>query len=130
MGAYDPKLVTVTVDNRFITGFEEGTMVSTERDEDWFSEKTDAQGFPIISETHNPYGTITLTLSQTSPSLRFLLELARTRKEFPVWVTYGGEPKEKSGGTRARFKKTPSKEYGDEAGAREFEIKVLDYTED
>ncbi|KIL72721.1 phage structural protein [Bacillus badius] len=129
MGSYDPKKCTVNVGGRFITGFDEGTMVSSERDEDFFSEKTDAQGEPIVTETHNPFGTITITLSQTSPSLPYMNDLARSRKEFPVWVNYNGEPKEKSGGTRARAKKPAGKEYGDEAGSREFEIKVFDYTD-
>lgn len=129
MGNYDAKLCTVVVDGRFITGFDDGTMVSTEKDEDFFSEKADAQGFAIVSETNNPFGTMTLSLSQASPSVPFMEALAKTRKEVPAWVTYNGEPKEKSGGTRCRVKKTSGKEYGDEAGGREYELKVMDYTE-
>lgn len=130
MGVYDANLCTVAVDSRFITGFEDGTMISAEKDEDYFTEKADAQGFAIVSETNNPFGTINLTLSQTSPSYAYMQELAKSRREVPVWVNYAGEPKEKAGGTRARVKKTAGKEFGDEAGSREFEIKVFDYTED
>jgi hypothetical protein len=128
MGNYDANKCTLVVDSRFITGFDEGTMVSSEKDEDFFSEKADAQGVAVVSETNNPFGTISVTLSQTSPSVPFMEGLAKSRKEVPVWVTYNGEPKEKSGGTRCRVKKTAGKEYGDEAGSREYEIKVLDYT--
>lgn len=130
MGSYDANLCTLTVGGRFITGFEEGTMINSEKDEDYFTEKADAQGEPIVSESNNPFGTITVTLSQTSPHVAYMNNLAKTRQEIPVWVNYSGTPKEVTGGTRARVKKTAGKEYGDEASAREFEIKVFDYTEE
>lgn len=130
MGTYDANLCTLTVDSQFITGFEDGSMISAEKDEESFSTKVDAQGFVIISETNNPLGTITATLSQTSPSYEYLMKKAKAKAEFPVWVNYTGTPKEKAGGTRARIKKTPNKEFAAEAGAREFEFQVFDYTED
>lgn len=130
MGAYDASKCTVVVGGRFITGFEEGTMVTAEKDEEFFSVKADAQGEPIVSETNNPFGTVTLTLSQTSPSYAYLQQVAKAKEETDVWVTYNGEPKEKAGGTRARIKKTPAKEFGDEASSREFAFQVFDYTED
>lgn len=130
MGAYDAKKCTVVVDGRFITGFDDGSMVSSEKDEDFFEAKEDAQGEVIVSEKNSNLGSVTITLSQTSPSSTFMNELAKSRKEVPVWVTYNGEPKEKSGGTRARVKKLAGREYGDEAGSREFEMTVFDYRED
>ncbi len=130
MGNYDANKCTFVVDGRFITGFEDGTMISAEKDEESFSVKASAQGEPIVSETNNPFGTITATLSQTSPSYPYLQAKAKSKEAFPVWVNYNGEPKEKAGGTKARIKKTPGKEFGDEAGSREFEFQVFDYTED
>lgn len=128
MGTYDPKKTTVNVGGRFLTGFADGTMVSSEKDEDNFSETASALGEPIITESYNPFGTITVTLSQTSPDIPYMEDLAKSRREVPVWVNYSGEPKEKSGGTRCRVKKPSGKEYGDEAGSREYEIKAFDYT--
>ncbi|MGG3450184.1 phage structural protein [Domibacillus aminovorans] len=128
MGSYNADLCVLTVGSRIITGFEEGTMVNSEKDEDFFSEKVDAQGEVIVSESNNPLGTITFTLSQTSPHVAYVEALAKNRTEFPIWNNYSGTPKEVTGGTRARIKKTAGKEYGDEASGREYEVKVFDYT--
>ncbi|WP_419882790.1 phage structural protein [Peribacillus sp. B-H-3] len=129
MGNYDANLCTLTVDGTFITGFEDGTMISAEKDEDAFSTKVSALGEVIISETNNPLGTVTATLSQTSPSYAFLMAKAKSKKEFPIWVNYSGTPPEKAGGTRARVKKTPAKEFADEASSREFAFQIFDFTE-
>lgn len=130
MAAYDANLCTILVGDRFINNFDEGTMVSGEKDEEYFSVKVDAQGNEIISEKNNNLGTISIPLSQNSSHVAYLNNLAKTRKEVPVWVTYSGEPREVFGGTRARVKKTAGKELGDEAGSREFELHVFDYTEE
>jgi len=130
MSNYDANLCTLVVDGRFITGFDEGSMISAAKDEESFSVKVDAQGVPIVSETNNPLGTITATLSQTSPSYAYLMQKAKSSQEFPVWVTYAGVPAEKAGGTRARIKKTPDKEFANEAGGREFAFQVFDYSEE
>jgi len=130
MGNYDANLCTLTVDGRFITGFEDGSFISANKNEESFSVKTSAQGEPIISENNNPLGTIGATLSQTSPSYAYLQALAKSKKEFPIWVNYSGTPSEKAGGTRARIKKVPDKEYGNDAGSRRFEVVVFDYTTD
>lgn len=130
MGSYDAMLCTILVGDRYINNFDEGDMVNGEKDEDYFSEKVDAQGVPIISETNNDLGTISIPLSQNSDHVAYLNELAKTRKEVPVWVTYAGKPREVFGGTRARVKKTAAKQLGADASAREFEIKVFDWTEE
>jgi hypothetical protein len=127
MGVYDAAKCQFIVGGRFITGFQDGAMVSSEKDEDKFSEAVDAQGYVVVSETHNPLGTISTTLDQTSDDVKYLNDLANSGQEVPVWVTYNGTPKEKSGGTRARVKKPAGREYAAESGGREFEIKVFDY---
>ena len=54
MGNYDANLCTVTVDGRFITGFEDGTMVSTEKDEENFKSKEEEFVYYIsLLETSN-----------------------------------------------------------------------------
>ncbi|MCE5168526.1 DUF3277 family protein [Paenibacillus profundus] len=125
---YDAMDVTVTVDGTFITGFAEGSMVEGEKDEENFSASVGAQGDVVVSEVNNPLGTITITLQQTSPSVSFLNQLANSKKTVPVWVIYGGTPKEKFGGSRARIKKPATASYSDEAEDREFELQVFDYT--
>jgi len=128
---YDAQLVTVVVDGRFITGFADGSFVSSEKDEESFSTKVGAQGDVVVSKTNNPLGTITLTVQQESPSNRFLKQKAKTTTPFPIWVTApdGQGGTEKSGGTQALIKKAPSKEYEEESGSREYEFQVFDYTE-
>ncbi|AXI29450.1 MULTISPECIES: phage structural protein [Priestia] len=128
---YDAKLVTVTVDGRFITGFADGSFVSSEKDEESFSTKVGAQGDVAVSKTNNPLGTITMTVQQESPSNTFLKQKAKSLKPFPIWVTApdGQGKTEKSGGTQALIKKSPGKEYEEESGSREYEFQVFDYTE-
>ncbi len=127
MGTYDASLVTVIVEGRFLTGFDEGEMVSWEKDEENFSTKIDAQGNTATAVVNNTLGTITIPLNQTSPDLKFMKNLANTKKEFPIWVQ---SPTEKIGGTRAMVKKTPDGSFSDETEAREFEIQVFDYTDE
>ncbi|MED3932965.1 phage structural protein [Priestia megaterium] len=128
---YDAQLVTVIVDGRFITGFADGSFVSSEKDEESYTTKIGAQGDVARSKVNNPLGTITLTLLQESPSNRYLKQKAKTDALFPIWVTApdGQGGTEKSGGTQAYIKKLPSKEYEEESGSREYEFQVLDYTE-
>ncbi|WP_205628675.1 phage structural protein, partial [Acinetobacter baumannii] len=64
---YDPNNVTVVIDGRFITGFQEGSFVQASKDEENFSTKVSAQGEVAVALSNNPLGTITITLSQTSP---------------------------------------------------------------
>jgi hypothetical protein len=131
MAAYDASLVTVTVDGRFITGFQEGSFVQAEKDEENFTTKVSAQGEVSIAFTNNPLGTITLTLAQDSPSLPYIIQKSKSKNPFPVWVTYNdGTVKEKAGGTRALIKKSPSKTFSGEIEDREVEIQVFDYTEE
>ncbi|AKO92708.1 hypothetical protein BEH_11750 [Priestia filamentosa] len=131
MPTYDPKYATLIVDGRYITGFDEGTMFTAEKDEDFFTTKADAQGVPIVTESNDPFGTVASTLSQTSTSYEYLKQLAKRKTPFPVWVNYNdGVTKEKAGGTQARITKTPSKEFSNEASGREFSFKVFDYTEE
>ncbi|MCY9758974.1 DUF3277 family protein [Paenibacillus alvei] len=125
---YDAMDVTVMVDETFITGFADGSMVEGEKDEENFSASVGAQGDVVVSEVNNPLGTITITLQQTSPAVSFLNKLANTKKEVSVWVIYNGTPKEKFGGSRARIKKPATSSYSNEAEDREFELQVFDYT--
>ncbi|MGG1443510.1 phage protein [Brevibacillus laterosporus] len=128
--SYDAMEVTVTVNGTFITGFTDGSFVECEKDEDHFSTSVGAQGDVVVSEINNPLGTIKLTLQATSPSIAFLNKLAKQKEMSDIWVISNGEPKEKTGGTQARIKKQAAVTYSDEAEDREFEIVVLDYTQE
>ncbi|WP_416730304.1 phage structural protein [Fictibacillus sp. JL2B1089] len=125
METYDPKDVTLTVDGRFITGFAEGSMVECEKDEDNFSAKVDAQGKVSVAISNNPLGTMTVTLEQTSPDVKYLNAIANSKKVVPVWLK---GPTEKAGGTQAMIKKPAGINFGDETEDREFKFTVFDYT--
>lgn len=122
----DARDTSVNIDGQFITGFAEGSFVEWEKDEDNFNAKVDAFGDVAVAITNNTLGTITVTLSQTSPSLALVKRLANARAMFPVWVT---TPDEKVGGTQAMFVKTPSGTLSDEVEDREVEIRVFDFVD-
>lgn len=122
----DARETSVVMDGQFITGFGEGSFVEWEKDEDNFNAKVDAFGAVGVAITNNTLGTITLTLSQTSPQLALVKRLANSRKIFPIWITTANE---KVGGTQAMIKQTPSGTLSDEIEDREIEIQVFDYTD-
>lgn len=126
-GTYDASLVTVVVAGRFLTGFDEGDMVSWSKDEDNFDTKIDAQGFTSVAVRNNTLGTITIPLSQTSPDLKYMKELANRKEPFSIWIT---SPEENVGGAEAMIKKTPDGTLGDEINSREFEVQVFDFTDE
>jgi UTP-glucose-1-phosphate uridylyltransferase len=125
---YDASNVTVTVKGQFITGFAEGSFVECEKDETNFDVKVSAQGDVSVAKRNNTLGTITITLSQTSPSVNFLDSLANSGEIFPVSVISNNEVKEKVYGTKAMVEKPANKTFSDEVEDREFTIKVFDYT--
>lgn len=131
MGSYNPKEVSLILNNIHVTGFQEGTMVEASKDEDYFSPKVSALGEVEVAESNNPLGTVSFTLSQNSLMLTTVRALAKSREEIPVWVIRaGGVVKEKLGGTRARFKKSPGASFSNDLEDRKFEMTVFDYSEE
>ena len=128
---YDPKEVNVIVDGMYLTGFSEGTIVSTEKDEDDFSVSYGAQGEHSIAESYNTLGTVTITMNHTSPSLAYLRKLRNQRKSFSCYVVDANDAGAvKAGGSEARILKAPGLERGNEISETEVEIKVFDYKEE
>ncbi|MED1711713.1 DUF3277 domain-containing protein [Bacillus thuringiensis] len=126
MGVYNPLNTTVNADGKIVTGFSEGTMIQASKDEEGFSVKVSAKGETDVAISNNNLGTITVTLSQTSPFVSYFNKLANSKKIFPIWVSCSS-PKEKVGGTQAMVKKPADIEFSDETSGREFEIQVLNY---
>lgn len=122
---YNAKDCTIVIDNVYITGLAE-SMVTGEKDEELFSTSVGAQGDILVNETNNSLGTITVTIQGTSPQKGMLIDLARSRTFFSVWVT-NSSIGERFGGSQARIKNFPSLEHAAELGDREFEIQVFDY---
>ena len=81
---YDPKKVSIVVNNRMITGFASDSMITVARSEDIVTTAVGFQGDVTYNENANESGTMTITLSGTSSSLPSLRDLALRRKPFPV----------------------------------------------
>lgn len=125
MTTYDAKDCTVVVDNIFITGLGED-MVAGEKDEEFFEPIVGAQGDIVKSVTNNTVGTVTITIQPTSPQKKHLLDLAKRKDTFPIWIT-NKTLGERFGGTMANLKNYPEMARGAEAEDMEFEFSVFDY---
>lgn len=125
MTRYDAKDCTVTVNNVYITGLGE-TMVSGEKDEEFFTSAVGAQGDIVVSANSNEMGTVTVTIQSTSPQKSMLMNLAKNEETFPVWIV-NKSLGERFGGSMARLKKYPSMERGKENSDMGFEFTVFDY---
>lgn len=128
MQTYDPKDVSVTLDGKIVTGFAEGSMVSAGKDEENFQTKVSAKGEVYVAKTNNPLGTITVTLSQSSPFVSQLNKWANAGTTISAWVNCKNPVNEKHGGTKAMVKKPADAEFSDDMGDREFEIQVFNYS--
>lgn len=128
MKTYDAKDVVVTFGNVYITGFSED-MITCAKDEELFTSSVGAQGDVVVNTTNNPLGTISITLQATSPQNSYLTSCARNGTYAACYVT-NKNLGERCGGSQARIKNYPEKEYGAEVGDRTFEIQVFDYDEE
>ncbi|WP_025692627.1 phage structural protein [Paenibacillus zanthoxyli] len=122
---YDAKDIAVIVGGVYLTGFGED-LVTVAKDEENWSVSVGAQGDVVRSKVNNPLGTITVTLQISSPQCSFLDKLANGGTLVPVSVVYNGTPKETNTATQAFLKKPADREYGSEAGEREYEFQCLD----
>lgn len=122
---YDAKDTSVIIDGTYITGLGEN-MISGEKDEDFFSVSTGAQGDQVASEINNTLGTVTLYIQTTSPQKAFLMGLAKRKDTFPLWAV-NKKLGERFGGTQARMIRFPEMARGAEAEDMEFVFQVFDY---
>ena len=122
---YDAKDTSVIVDGTYITGLGE-TMITGEKDEDFFSSSVGAQGDVVASEKNHPTGTVTIYVQATCPQKAFLIGLANRKEPFPLWAV-NKKLGERFGGTMARLQKYPSMNRAAEAEDMELVFKVFDY---
>lgn len=124
---YNPREVNVIVDGTFLTGYQDGTMVSCAKNSDRFSMNVGAQGDATFVESADDTGQITVTLKHTSPSAPFLYEQANSREPFPVQVIDANVGNFKAGGTQCLIQRKPDSERGKEISGLEFVFLVADY---
>lgn len=124
---YDAKNVSVTVDGIYLTGYGEDTMVTAEKMEDRSTYSVGAQGDVVQNIVNNPLGEVVVTLSQTSPHIAYLNELANTGRQVPIWIINKNTQEELAGGSVGVVNKPAPLELGNEVNVREFTFTVLDY---
>lgn len=71
-GTYDFNQVSLVFGTRALEGFEEGTEITVERDEDSFTKKVDVDGNVTRSRSNNSSGKLKFTLSQFAPDNKYL----------------------------------------------------------
>lgn len=121
---YDPELVTITVDGVFITGYAEDSKISAEKNENSIEPYVGVDGIVHFSKSADRTGTITLTVTNTSPSLRYLRDLARTQAEFNLSMVDMNEAGENIVSDGCVILKDGDIEIGAEVEGVEFEIYV------
>lgn len=124
MTTYDAKEVSTIVDEVVMFGFQDGDMVSFSKDNSYIEVQTDAQGQGSAAKNNDNLGTFTINLSQNSPCNKHLMNLANSRKEFPIAVKHQDEM---AWATRAYIEKTPDGSFGKGVPTRTYTIKALDY---
>lgn len=126
-GVYDSKKVSIVItedgNSWRVTGVGED-MVSGEKDEEFGSFSTGANGDVVESVINNNLGTISLTVQKTCPQLHALLALKG--KTFGIMVT-DNNINTRYGGSQAKLKNYPEMANGSEAEDFSFEIQVIDY---
>jgi len=124
---YNPKNVNTVVDGVIVTGYQDGTMVQCARSNDKFSMNVGSQGDVTFVENADDTGTVTITVQHTSPSVSYLMDMAKKKSPFPVQVLDSNDGGFKAGGSEALIQKSPDSERGKEISGLEFVFLVADY---
>lgn len=125
--SFDPKKTSAIVGGVYITGFMDGTFITTEKNEDNVIPHIGAHGDVTFTESADETGTITLTVKQNSSTLAHLQALAKQSQVFPVQIIDANDGSYKAGGTQCRILKTPGREFGAEISGVEVSIYVADF---
>lgn len=123
------KDTAVVIGGNIITGFMDGTPISTEQNEDTYTQHVGADGQVTYNESNNETGTFTFTLKQDSPSVPVLSALLATKESFSVSVVDGKRNKRVSG-EDCRFSRKPTFTRGAEVEGVEYTILAVAYKED
>jgi len=126
LGTYDFNDVILVVGVKRIEGFEDGTEITAERDEDSFTKKVGVGGNVTRSKSNNFAGFIEFTLQHLSKDNAFLeaLMLADERTGvgiIPVAII-DKSGKEKLVASEAWLTRPANKSYGSESGGRAWRI--------
>lgn len=132
LGTYDFKKVTLIVGTRQIKGFEEGSTIECDRDEDSFTKKVGVDGETTRSRSNNSAGSITFSLDQFSEDNKYLQGLANIDERtgagvIPAKLVDASNPDEEIVIATAAWVKKPAKRgFGGESGPREWVLDCAD----
>lgn len=131
-GTYNFNDVSLIVGIRQIKGFEDGSEITVERDEDSFTKKVGVGGEVTRSRTNNSSGKITFSLDQFSELNQYLTNIMNLDERtgtgvIPVKLVDKSNPhNEIAIATQAWIMKPSSKSFGRESGPREWVIDCAD----
>lgn len=122
LGTWDFNDVSLIIGPKKISGFEEGTEITAERDEDSFTKKTGVDGNVTRSKSNNFSGFMEFTLNHLSKSNAFLEAQAaideRTGAGVLPVVLIDKSGKEKLLGTESWIVRPTNKTYGKDSAGR------------
>jgi len=126
LGTYDFNDVILIVGVKRIEGFEEGTEITAERNEDSFTMKTGVGGNVTRSKSNNFSGFIEFSLQHLAKDNAFLEALMLVDERTGVGIIpvaiIDKSGKEKLVATEAWLTRPANKSYGKESGARPWRI--------
>ncbi len=127
---FDPNQLAVTIGTHIATGFAAGTMLTVTLDEQRYNTEVDAHGTSSRYKLNNNNATITLTLTQASPtndvlSIFFNADRQADTGVFPITI------KDNRGTSLISslgcyVESTPSVSFGDTGNNREWVLKATD----
>lgn len=127
-GTYDFGQVSLVFGTRALEGFEDGSEITAERDEDSFSKKVDVDGNVTRSRSNNSTGKVTFTLSQFAADNKYLSTIMNLDERtgagvLPLKLVDKSNPSNEIViAPEAWILKPANKSYGRESGPREWVI--------
>lgn len=127
---YDPKQIIVIYGGFQLSGFQDGTFLNVDMNEDAFSLTVGADGEPVRSKSNNNSALMTLTLQQSSASNDVLSGFYNADRlsnsgQQPILIKDGSGTTLYSSDA-AWVKKAAASEFGNEAGGREWQLESGD----
>lgn len=119
---FDPSKTTITIDDRYITGFGSAA-ISFSYSQYAVSAEAGLDGATVFTVNNAKLGTCTLPVKISSPQFEYLMELARNHTMFKLWCTDKSSGR-RAGGNYAMFTRVP--DYTADASDISFSMTIAD----
>ncbi len=128
VATYDPKKHLIVFDGEIITGFADGTFIKANRNSEKYTPHNSVDGSVTRVKSNDKTGTVSITLTQNSPSNRKLLAAAKSGKIAPLSVTdLNFDDKVGLDGSEAWVSSEAEFQRGKEVGDNEWKFTVADF---